>query len=466
MQNNNTNSAWGGRFSEKVSDLVEQYTESVSFDKNLYHVDIAGSKAHAQMLAECKIITQEEAKTLCDGLDTVLAEIEADSFEWNVALEDVHMNIETRLTQIVGDVGKKLHTARSRNDQVCLDFRLFVSNALREWSFLVRKLISAFLEQAKTHQETLLPGCTHFQPAQPVSLAHHLLAYCAMFQRDVERMEQAEKRARISPLGAAALAGTTFEIKPQFVAENLDMYGVFQNSMDAVADRDFVLEALFCAATSTMHLSRFCEELIVWSNPQFAFVRLSDKHTTGSSIMPQKKNPDVAEIMRGKTGRVYANLFNLFTQLKGIPLTYNRDLQEDKEPFFDTYKNYTLSLKVMTEMLEQARFNVENMAKSLSRGFLNATEFADYLVGLGIPFREAHHITGKTVAYAEEKQVGLEDLSLEELNANIPDPYKASDEVFNILDYRTAVARRNQHGGTGFESIKAQIQSITTWLNI
>ncbi len=464
MQNNNTNSAWGGRFTEKVSDLVEQYTESVSFDKKLYYVDILGSKAHAQMLSECAIITKEEAKILCEGLDSVLSEIEANNFEWNVALEDVHMNIETRLTQIVGDVGKKLHTARSRNDQVCLDFRLFVSNALREWAELLRILIKAFLEQAKKHQETLLPGCTHFQPAQPVSLAHHLLAYCAMFQRDVERMEQAEKRARISPLGAAALAGTTFEIKPQLVAEKLDMYGVFQNSMDTVADRDFVLEALFCAATSSMHLSRFCEELIIWSNPQFGFVRLSDRHTTGSSIMPQKKNPDVAEIMRGKTGRIYGNLFNLFTQLKGIPLTYNRDLQEDKEPFFDTYKSYTLSLKVMAEMLEQATFNEENMAKSLSRGFLNATEFADYLVGLGIPFREAHHITGKTVAYAEEKQVGLEDLSLDELNINIPAPYKASEEVFHILDYKTAVARRNQHGGTGFESIKVQIQTITTWL--
>ncbi len=465
MQNtNNTNSAWGGRFTEKVSDLVEQYTESVSFDKNLYSVDIAGSKAHATMLAASNIITNEEAKILCDGLDQVLAEIEANNFTWSTALEDVHMNVETRLTQIVGEVGKKLHTARSRNDQVCLDFRLFVSHALREWSQLLRKLIQAFLDQAIIHQETLLPGCTHFQPAQPVSLAHHLLAYCAMFQRDVERIEQAEKRARISPLGAAALAGTTFEIKPHLIAEQLDMYGVFQNSMDAVADRDFVLEALFCASTSSMHLSRFCEELIIWSNPLFGFVRLSDRHTTGSSIMPQKKNPDVAEIMRGKTGRIYGNLFNLFTQLKGIPLTYNRDLQEDKEPFFDTYKNYSLSLKVMTEMLEQAKFNPENMAKSLSRGFLNATEFADYLVGLGIPFREAHHITGKTVAYAEEKSLGLENLSLEELNLHIPAPYKASEEVFHILDYRTAVARRNQHGGTGFESIKKQIQSITDWL--
>lgn len=459
-----TNSAWGGRFTEKVSDLVEVYTESVSYDKKLYKVDIAGSKAHAKMLASVSILTQEEAQVLCNGLDVVLKEIEEGKFVWHQALEDVHMNIETRLTEIVGDVGKKLHTARSRNDQVCLDFRLFVSESLREWSSLLLALIEVLLKQADKHRETLLPGCTHFQPAQPVSLAHHLLAYCTMFRRDYARIQEAEKRARISPLGAAALAGTTFPIDPHFVAKELEMYDVFANSMDAVADRDFALEGLFCAATSSMHLSRFCEELIIWSNPQFAFVRLSDRHTTGSSIMPQKKNPDVAEMMRGKTGRVYANLFNLFTQLKGIPLTYNRDLQEDKEAFFDTYTHFTRSLLVMTEMLDQATFNKENMAKALSKGFLNATEFADHLASIGIPFREAHHITGKTVAYAESKQCGLENLSLEELNAFLPEGHKVDENIYSILDYRTAVSRRNQHGGTGFESIDFQITTFKNWL--
>ncbi len=465
-----TNSSWGGRFSERVSNLVELYSESVSYDKKLYKMDIMGSKAHAKMLASCGIIADDEAKILCDGLDAVLLEIENGTFEWQMALEDVHMNIETRLTQIVGEVGKKLHTARSRNDQVGLDFRLYVSESMREWSKLLEELIGVYVEQAQKHIDTLLPGCTHFQPAQPVSLAHHLLAYAFMFKRDFERLEQAEKRARISPLGAAALAGTTYAIDPKMVAQELDMYNVFSNSMDAVADRDYALEGLFCASTMAMHLSRFCEELIIWSNPQFAFVRLSDKHTTGSSIMPQKKNPDVAELMRGKTGRVYGNLFNLFTQLKGIPLTYNRDLQEDKEAYFDTDTTISMSLAVMKEMLESATFNKENMEIALAKGFLNATEYADYLVTLGIPFREAHHVTGKTVAYAEQNAKKLEELTLEEFNAEIPENYKnqnvvIDNEVYVVLDYKTAVMRRNQHGGTGFDSIKVQLSELTEFLD-
>ncbi len=464
-----TNSSWGGRFTEKVSNLVEIYTESISYDKKLYKMDILGSKAHAKMLASCNIITEEEASILRNGLDEVLKEIETGPFAWHTHLEDVHMNIETRLTEIVGEVGKKLHTARSRNDQVCLDFRLFVSESMRAWAKLTKELIEVFVGQAQNHVHTLLPGCTHFQPAQPVSLAHHLLAYAFMLKRDYERLVEAEKRARISPLGAAALAGTTYAIQPKIVAEELGMYGVFSNSMDAVADRDYVLEGLFCASTIAMHLSRFCEELIIWSNPQFGFVRLSDKHTTGSSIMPQKKNPDVAEIMRGKTGRVYGNLFNLFTQMKGIPLTYNRDLQEDKEAFFDTDANISLSLAVMAEMLESAVFNKENMNAAMAKGFLNATEYADYLVTLGVPFREAHHITGKTVAYAEQNAKKLEELSLEEFNNEVPEKYKSQGividkEVYVVLDYKTAVARRNQHGGTGFDSINTQLNELTNFL--
>ncbi|MBR3881218.1 MAG: argininosuccinate lyase, partial [Mailhella sp.] len=324
---------WGGRFKESTSLAVEAYTESISFDSVLYAQDIAGSKAHARMLGEQGIITREEAETLRAGLDTVKAEIEAGEFPWRQDLEDVHMNIETRLTQLVGDVGKKLHTGRSRNDQVCLDFRLYVSDQLREWIRLSRSLVRMFVKRAEENQDVLLPGCTHMQPAQPVSLAHHLLAYAWMLKRDSDRMADCEKRVRVSPLGSAALAGTTYPLDPAMVAEELEMYGIFDNSMDAVADRDFALEALFCGAACMGHLSRFCEEIIWWANPLFGYITLSDKHSTGSSIMPQKKNPDVAEIMRGKTGRAYGNLLNLMTIMKGIPLTYNRDLQEDKISF-------------------------------------------------------------------------------------------------------------------------------------
>ncbi|MBQ5727791.1 MAG: argininosuccinate lyase [Mailhella sp.] len=399
---------WGGRFKESTSLAVEAYTESISFDSVLYAQDIAGSKAHARMLGEQGIITREEAETLRAGLDQVKKEIEDGVFPWRQDLEDVHMNIETRLTQLVGDVGKKLHTGRSRNDQVCLDFRLFASDQLREWIRLTRALVRMFVKRAEEHKDVLLPGCTHMQPAQPVSLAHHLLAYAWMLKRDAERMADCEKRVRISPLGAAALAGTTYPLKPEMVAEELGMYGIFDNSMDAVGDRDFALEALFCGVTAMNHLSRFCEEIIWWANPMFGFVTLSDKHSTGSSIMPQKKNPDVAEIMRGKTGRTYGNLMNLMTILKGIPLTYNRDMQEDKISFIDTDGTVRHSLSLMADMLEGITFRPERMRKALASGFLNATELADYLVTKGMPFREAHHVSGRSVALAEEKGCGLE----------------------------------------------------------
>lgn len=458
---------WGGRFKERTSSAVEAYTESISFDRELYAQDIAGSKAHAGMLGRQGVISLEEAKKLRAGLDEVLGEIEAGTFPWRQDLEDVHMNVETRLTALVGDVGKKLHTGRSRNDQVCLDFRLFVSDGLREWMRLARELAGVFVEKAKMHQDVLLPGCTHMQPAQPVSLAHHLLAYAWMFRRDVERMADCERRVRVSPLGAAALAGTTYPLDPQSVADELEMYGTFRNSMDAVADRDFALEALFCGSVVLAHLSRFCEELIWWANPQFGFVTLSDAHSTGSSIMPQKKNPDVAEIMRGKTGRVYGNLMNLLTTLKGLPLTYNRDLQEDKLPFLDTDKTVRTSLAIMADMLTGTRFNGARMRAALRAGYLNATELADYLASRGMPFREAHHVTGRAVALAEEKSaqggrtVGLEDLTLDELRDICPD---IDAGVYEVLDYDTAVRRRNAPGGTGPESVKAQLTEMDAWL--
>jgi len=452
---------WGGRFKESTSLAVEAYTESISFDSVLYAQDIAGSKAHARMLGEQGIITREEAETLRAGLDKVKKEIEDGVFPWRQDLEDVHMNIETRLTQLVGDVGKKLHTGRSRNDQVCLDFRLFASDQLREWIRLTRALVRMFVKRAEEHKDVLLPGCTHMQPAQPVSLAHHLLAYAWMLKRDAERMADCEKRVRISPLGAAALAGTTYPLKPEMVAEELGMYGIFDNSMDAVGDRDFALEALFCGVTAMNHLSRFCEEIIWWANPMFGFVTLSDKHSTGSSIMPQKKNPDVAEIMRGKTGRTYGNLMNLMTILKGIPLTYNRDMQEDKISFIDTDSTVRHSLSLMADMLEGITFRPERMRKALASGFLNATELADYLVTKGMPFREAHHVSGRSVALAEEKGCGLEDLSLEELRGLSE---LIEEDVFVALDYDTAVARRNVPGGTGPQSVARQLENIKLWL--
>ena len=452
---------WGGRFKEGTSLAVEAYTESISFDSVLYAQDIAGSKAHARMLGRQGIITQQEAQRLIDGLDQVRAEIEAGSFPWKRELEDVHMNIESRLTEIVGDVGKKLHTGRSRNDQVCLDFRLYVSDCLREWMRLARSLAAVFARRAEENSGVLLPGCTHMQPAQPVSLAQHLLAYAWMLKRDVERMEGCERRTRISPLGAAALAGTTYPLAPEMVADDLGMYGVFDNSMDAVADRDFALEALFCAGVCMGHLSRFCEELIWWSNPLFGFVTMSDRHSTGSSIMPQKKNPDVAEIMRGKTGRAYGNLFSLMTIMKGIPLTYNRDLQEDKEPFIDSDRTLRHSLSLMAEMLEGLAFHAGRMKEALSKGYLNATELADYLVGKGVPFREAHRISGRSVALAESRGIALEDLPLADFQKICP---SIGGDVYAALDYGTAVSRRNAHGGTGPDSVARQLESMKQWL--
>jgi len=476
MSNNSKSSAklWGGRFKESTSQEVEAYTESISFDTKMYRQDIAGSKAHARMLGKQGIISVAEANSLIKGLDTVLAEIETGKLIWKQELEDVHMNVETRLTEIVGDVGKKLHTGRSRNDQCCLDFRLYTSDALRDWVILAKNLVAVFVKRAEEHTDVLLPGYTHTQAAQPVSLAHHLLAYAWMFRRDVERIEDCEKRVRISPLGAAALAGTTYNLDPQAVADELEMYGIFKNSMDAVADRDYVLEALFCGSVVMTHLSRICEEIIWWANPQFSFVTLSDAHSTGSSIMPQKKNPDVAEIMRGKSGRSYGNLMNLLTTVKGLPLTYNRDLQEDKIPFMDTDKTVQSSLSIMADMLLGITFRADRMEKALKSGFLNATEFADYLVTKGIPFREAHHITGRAVALAEEKNVGLEDLSLDDFNALCNSHSNSSgalshvlvDEyVYTVLDYHTAVNRRNVSGGTGPSAVKAQLVELKEWLN-
>ena len=452
---------WGGRFRQKTAALVEEYTQSVSYDRLMYRQDIAGSKAHARMLARQGVISQDDADKIVSGLAQIQEEIESGNFVWRREMEDVHMNIESRLSELVGDAGKRLHTGRSRNDQVALDFRLYVSDAIREWQEQIRAVIVELVKQAEQHVDTLLPGCTHMQPAQPVSLGHHLLAYAWMLRRDYDRIADCDKRTRVCPLGAAALAGTTYPLDPASVAEELGMFGTFRNSMDAVSDRDFALESMFCGSLIMAHLSRFCEELIIWANPNFGYIYLPDAYATGSSIMPQKKNPDVAEIMRGKVGRVYGALTTLLTTVKGLPMTYNRDLQEDKEPFMDADKTVSNSLALMAGMLSELRFNTQRMAMVMRSGFLNATELADYLVGKGVPFREAHHITGAAVALAEDKGKALEDLSLDEFRSVSE---LITDDVYTVLAYETAVARRKTQGGTGPDSVRAQLAELAAWL--
>lgn len=456
-----TNQSWGGRFAEGPREAVAAYTDSQTYDRALYAQDIRASQAHARMLGRQGIITPEEAETLVRGLDAVRTEIEAGKFVWKPELEDVHMNIEARLTELVGDTGKKLHTGRSRNDQVGLTFRLFVADRLEDWRARAAALARMLTDKADGHQDDILPGCTHLQPAQPVSLAHHLLAYAWMFRRDHERLGDVLGRVRISPLGAAALAGTTYPLDPKSVADEVGFPRIYGNSMDAVSDRDFVMESLFAASCIMAHLSRLCEEIILWANPAFGFVRLSDGYSTGSSIMPQKKNPDVAELMRGKTGRVYGALMGMLTIMKGLPMTYNRDLQEDKEGFLDADRTVSQSLTLMAGMLEELTFDTRRMRAACARGFLNATELADYLVGKGIPFREAHHITGHAVALAEKEGKGLEDLTLDELRGV---DARIDDGVYAVLDYAAAVRRRETPGGTGPKSVTRQLEDLRGWL--
>ena len=456
-----TNQSWGGRFSEGPREAVAAYTDSQTYDRALYAQDIRASQAHARMLGRQGIITPQEAATLVRGLNAVKKEIEDGSFVWKPALEDVHMNIEARLTELVGDTGKKLHTGRSRNDQVGLTFRLFVNDRLADWQHAAKQLVSTLVRLADGHQADILPGCTHLQPAQPVSLAHHLLAYAWMFARDVDRLDDVRKRVRVSPLGCAALAGTTYPLDPESVAREVGFERIYGNSMDGVSDRDFVLEALFAASCIMAHLSRLCEEIILWANPAFGFVSLSDGYSTGSSIMPQKKNPDVAELMRGKTGRVYGALMGLLTTVKGLPLTYNRDLQEDKEGFLDTDRTVTASLTLMAGMLDETTFRTDRMRAACARGFLNATELADYLVGKGLPFREAHHVTGHAVALAEKEGKGLEDLTLEQLRTL---DERIDEDVYAVLDYDAAVRRRETPAGTGPKSVARQLEQLRQWL--
>ncbi|MDR1776439.1 MAG: argininosuccinate lyase [Desulfovibrio sp.] len=456
------NRSWGGRFSGGPRAATAAYTESQSFDRALYRHDIRASQAHAAMLGRRGVLSHEDTAAIIAGLDRVREEMDSGAFVWKPELEDVHMNVEARLTDIIGDAGKKLHTGRSRNDQVGLAFRLYVADSVAAWRKNTVSLCDVLTQRAAEHKNDMLPGYTHLQPAQPVSLAHHLLAYAWMFRRDVQRLTDALGRVRVSPLGAAALAGSPWPLDPESVAREVGFDAVYANSMDAVSDRDFVLETIFCAATIMMHLSRLCEEIILWANPAFGFVRLPDGYATGSSIMPQKKNPDVAELMRGKTGRVYGALTAALTMMKGLPLAYNRDLQEDKEAFFEAEATAAPSLCLMAGMLAEMEFRPDRMREACKAGFLNATELADYLAARGLPFRDAHRAAGRAVARAESLGKGLEDMSLEELQAIEP---RVAADVYAALDYAASLRRRETTGGTGPRSVERQLEQMEQWLS-
>lgn len=444
---------WGGRFTESASAQAEAFGASITFDQKLASVDLKGSLAHAQMLFEQGILAQDEWTQIEQGLkqlETTLAD-----HVYTLADEDIHMNLERLLTEQIGPVAVKLHTARSRNDQVATDLHLWMEQHVEALTTALRELQSVITEQAEQHIETVMPGYTHLQRAQPISLVHHLLAYFWMFERDVERLTDNQKRIRKSPLGAGALAGTTFPIDRFRSAELLGFESIYPNSLDAVSDRDFVIEYLGIASTVMMHLSRFCEEIIIWASQEFGFIELSDAFSTGSSMMPQKKNPDFAELIRGKTGRVYGNLMGFLTTMKALPLAYNKDMQEDKEGVFDTADTVLQSVQIFTGMIESATFKTEALKKATMQDFSNATELADYLVTKGIPFREAHEIVGKAVLYCVQNGCFLKDLNLETYQTFHPD---ITEDVYPLLDPVQAVARRTSYGGTGFAAVSEQLE--------
>ena len=447
-------SAWSGRFDEPVADFVLRYTASVGFDQRLAFVDIQGSLAHASMLARAGIITAADLADIERGLAQIHGEIERGAFDWRLELEDVHLNIEKRLTDLVGDAGKRLHTGRSRNDQVATDIRLWLRGELDGIVGLLKRVQAALVEQAGRHATTVMPGFTHLQVAQPVTFGHHLLAYVEMFERDRERFVDARRRINRLPLGAAALAGTTFPIDREFVAQRLGFAGVAANSLDAVSDRDFAVEFCAAAAMAMMHVSRLSEELVLWMSPRFGFVRLPDRFTTGSSIMPQKKNPDVAELARGKTGRVYGSLTALLTLMKGQPLAYNKDNQEDKEPLFDTVDTLADTLRAYAEMLPGLEVNAEAMEQAANEGFATATDLADYLVRKGMPFRDAHEAVARIVRLAVERGCTLDALPLADLQRLAP---AVTDDVRPVLTTAGSLAARDHVGGTAPRQVLAQV---------
>jgi argininosuccinate lyase len=454
---------WGGRFAGETDKSVEEFTTSLAFDRRLSGQDIAGSMAHARMLAARGIITPVEGEQLVRGLAEIQRELEAGEFDFDPAREDIHMAIEARLIARVGEVGRKLHTARSRNDQVALDVRLYLAQAVEDLGAALTDLRRAGLRLAHRYRDAIMPGYTHLQRAQPILFAHHLLAYDEMWRRDGMRLTESLARIKVSPLGAAALAGTPFPIDPQYVADQVGFPQVFRNSLDAVSDRDFIVEFLAHASLIMVHLSRLAEELVLWSSAEFGFVDLPDAYATGSSIMPQKKNPDVPELIRGKTGRVAGHLLGLLMTLKGLPLAYNRDLQEDKEPLFDTVDTVKASVQLMAGVLTNLTVRPERLAAALKGGFLTATDMADYLVTRGVPFRTAHEQVGATVRYAETQEKELWELTLVEIQEFAP---LAEADIFDWLQVENSVARRRSPGGTAPERVAEALERVEAELGL
>jgi argininosuccinate lyase len=451
--NKTQHSLWGGRYAEGPGAIMREINASIGFDRKMWRQDIFGSLAHAKMLAHVGIISAEDEAAIRKGLQDIAAEIEAGNFAFSETLEDIHMNIEARLTERIGDAGKRLHTGRSRNDQVALDVRLWVRDAIDGLDAQIADVMRALADRAAEHAATVMPGFTHLQPAQPTTLGHHLLAYVEMLSRDRGRLADCRKRLNESPLGAAALCGTGFPIDRHMTAKALGFDGPTRNSLDSVASRDFAAEFLFACAMCATHLSRFAEEVVIWTNPYFGFVKLSDAFTTGSSIMPQKRNPDAAELVRGKTGRMVGNLVSMLTVLKGLALTYFKDMQEDKEPIFDAAENMALSLAATAGMVRDMRPQTERLAQAAGAGFSTATDLADWLVReLRFPFRDAHHVTGRLVALAEGKGVDLSGLTLAEMQAVEP---RIHDGVFGVLTVAASVASRTSFGGTAPANVAA-----------
>jgi argininosuccinate lyase len=450
------NEMWGGRFAAGPSAIMEEINASIGFDRKLYAQDIAGSLAHAQMLMKQGIITEADHQQIEAGLHNVLSEIESGKFAFSRQREDIHMNVEARLAELIGPAAGRLHTARSRNDQVAVDFRLWVKQEAGKCAEALKALISILLVKAETHAASVMPGFTHLQSAQPVTFGHHLMAYVEMFGRDLSRFGDAIERMDESPLGAAALAGTGFPIDRHMTAKALGFREPTRNSIDSVSDRDYALEFLAASAITATHLSRFAEEIVIWSTPQFNFIKLSDRFSTGSSIMPQKKNPDAAELVRAKTGRITGSLVALLTVMKGLPLSYSKDMQEDKEAVFDAAETLELCLAAMTGMVSDMEINVSAMKKAAGAGFATATDLADWLVRtLGLPFREAHHITGRAVAMAEQKKTALEKLALSELQTLHPG---ITAEVFSVLTVEKSVRSRTSFGGAAPSEVRKQVR--------
>ncbi|MDE0640906.1 argininosuccinate lyase [Bacillus sp. CNPSo 3703] len=452
---------WGGRFQKTPEKWVDEFGASIHFDKQLVKEDLTGSLAHASMLNKCGIIGDEEAAVIKDGLNTLMKKAEADELDFSVDYEDIHLNLEKMLIDEIGPLGGKLHTARSRNDQVATDMHLYLNNQVEHIIELISSFQTVLVEKAEQHVETIFPGYTHLQRAQPISFAHHMLAYFWMLERDKARFQDSLKRINVSPLGCGALAGTTFPIDREYTAELLGFDHIYENSLDGVSDRDFILEFLSNSSLVMMHLSRLCEEIILWCSQEFKFIELDDTYATGSSMMPQKKNPDMAELIRGKTGRVYGNLMGLLTIMKGLPLTYNKDLQEDKEGMFDTVKTIAGSLQIFTGMIQTMTVNEDVMKKATKEDFSNATEVADYLAKKGMPFREAHEIVGKLVYTCIQKGIYLSDLPFETFT-------EASglfeQDIYTVLDPYVAVEKRTSAGGTGFKQIQLALEKAKACL--